>query len=89
MADVSGLIRTLDDLAAALADRRRALQLSQAEVEHRAGFHANYLSHLEQPARPHGRNLGSMSLPTLLDVLGCRLVLVPVDDTVTIPRRAA
>lgn len=71
-------VRSRDDFVSALRQRRKALGLTCLELDHRAGFHQGYTSHLEHPERRTGR--GSLSLNAMaqiwLEALGLDLVLV-------------
>lgn len=99
-------VSTYADLIEALVERRKALGLSQEEVDDRAGFQERYTSKIElarksmteaerrralsglrsggikagDRPRTVSRGLGDMSMPTLLQVLGVKLVLVERDD---------
>lgn len=66
-------IATYADLVAYLVARRKALGLTQEEVDERAGFTARYCSKLEAWTGPQGRVAGSISLPLWLEALGVRL----------------
>lgn len=71
-------VRSRDDFVSALRRRRQVLGLTCLELDHRAGFHQGYTSHLEHPERRTGR--GSLSLNAMakiwLETLGLELVLV-------------
>jgi hypothetical protein len=78
-APCSGLIiQSQADFVRALRQRRRELGLTCLELDHRAGFHDGYTSHLEHPERRTGR--GSLRLTAMatvwLQTLGLDLVLV-------------
>jgi hypothetical protein len=80
--EVGSPLRTYEDLVQALRIRRQSLNLSQADVDAIAGFHDGYTAKLEiglklsAKGSQYGRGLGDMSLPTILDALGVRLMLV-------------
>jgi hypothetical protein len=71
-------IRSRDDFVAAMRRRRAELGWTCLELDHRAGFHDGYTSHLEHPERRTGR--GSLTLNPMatiwLQTLGLELVLV-------------
>ena len=72
------IIRSQGDFVRALRQRRREAGLTCLEMDHRAGFHDGYTSHLEHPERRTGR--GSLRLTAMaivwLQTLGMELVLV-------------
>lgn len=71
------VIRSRDDFVGAMRRRRTELGWTCLELDHRAGFHDGYMSHLEHPERRTGR--GSLSLSAMaaiwLQTLGLELVL--------------
>ena len=68
------LIRSIDDLVAAVRARRDELNLSHKLLDDLAGLQSGYTSKLLAPNRV--KNLGALSLPALLGALGVALVLV-------------
>lgn len=68
------------DFAEALRQQRLAKGLTLADLDHIAGFHDGYASHLERPFARTGKK--SFKLTPMagvwLEVLGLRLALVPV-----------
>ena len=68
------LIRSIDDLVAAVRARRDELNIPHELIDHLAGFQSGYTSKLLAPEPMKG--LGPMSLPGLLGALGVALVLV-------------
>ena len=74
-------ILTQADFASAMRERRQELGLTLADLDHLAGFHDGYASHLEQPHTRSGKKsfkltgMGAIWLQTL----GLRLVLAPVE----------
>lgn len=68
--------RTYSELTATLAARRRALGMTQLEVDARAGFPEQYTGKLEIGTRGVGR----MSPPTWLETLGLDLLIVARDQ---------
>lgn len=76
------VVGTYEELLIVLAKHRHQLGLSQLAVDDLAGFQSGYTGHLERgPASKHGRGLGRMSLPTLLDTYGLRLAIVEKAST--------
>ena len=75
MAKVAVLCRTYSEFTAALAAQRRALGLTQLEVDARAGFQDQYCGKLEIGTRGVGR----MSIETWLQALGLDLLVVARD----------
>ena len=73
------LIKDYGGLIEALAERRRDLGMSQVDVDERAGFCDRYMSKVEAWQGKHGRGLGVLTLPLLLETLGVRLQLVTVE----------
>lgn len=66
------------DLVAALRARRAELRLTCLHLDHKAGFHDGYTSHLEHPERKTGRNslkLNPMAV-AWIEALGFELALV-------------
>jgi hypothetical protein len=76
------LIRTIDELVAAIRARRDELDLSHETLDHIAGLQPGYVSKLLAPEPMKG--LGPISLPALLGALGVALVLV--EDTAQVER---
>jgi hypothetical protein len=68
------LIRSIDDLVAAIRARRDELNVSHELIDDLAGLQSGYTSKLLAPEPMKG--LGLMSLPALLGALGAALVLV-------------
>lgn len=66
-------VTTVDQLRQALIARRKALGLSQEELNRKAGFAERYLSHLERGAIAGGRSFGTMSLEVWLSALDLKL----------------
>jgi hypothetical protein len=71
---MSRLIRSIDDLVAAIRARRDELNVSHELLDDLAGLQSGYTSKLLAPEPMKG--LGPMSLPALLGALGAALVLV-------------
>lgn len=78
---VSDVIQSYEDLVAAMIDRRKALKLSNMELENKAGFQEGYVTKLENPGKKYGRGVGPDTLPLWLG--GLRVGIVLVD----LPRR--
>ena len=76
------LIRSLDDLVAAVCARRDELNISHELLDDLAGLQSGYVSKLLAPNRV--KNFGAMSLPAVLGALGVALVLV--EDTAATER---
>lgn len=70
-------VRTYEDLIEALKTRRHELRLTQQDLNEIAGFQDGYVNKLEIGYREGGRGIGAFSLPTWLDALGVRLLVVP------------
>lgn len=70
-------IRTYEELIEALRSRRHELGITQQELNEIAGFQDGYVNKLEIGYREGGRGIGAFSLPTWLDALGVRLLIVP------------
>jgi len=70
-------IRTYEELIEALRSRRHELGLTQQDLNEIAGFQDGYVNKLEIGYREGGRGIGAFSLPTWLDALGVRLLVVP------------
>jgi len=76
------VIRTYEELIAALRDRRKEMGISQIEMDERIGWPEGYTSKVESPMRDPSRGrgnfrvLGPKSLPELLQALGLELVAV-------------
>ncbi len=75
------VIESYADLVRALRARRKALGLSQLELDLIAGWAEGYTSKLEisesNPAAKNARAIGRDSLPLALGALKAKLVLVP------------
>lgn len=71
------VVRTYEDLVEALKTYRHEQGLSQMELDNIAGFQDGYTAKLEVGYKEGGRGVGAMSLPTWLDSLGVRLLVVP------------
>jgi hypothetical protein len=69
-----GVVRSYDDLHAALRARAEHLNISRETIDEIAGFQPFYAAKLLAP-KPH-RKLGKMSFSAMLGALGCRLLLV-------------
>lgn len=67
------------DFAEAMKQRRLAMGLTQMELDHIAGFHDGYSSHLEAPfARSGKKSFKLTPMATIwLAALGLRLALIP------------
>jgi hypothetical protein len=76
------LLRTPDDIVAALRARRDELNISHETIDAIALWADGYCSKLLAPEPMKG--LGQLSLPSLLEALGCALVLV--EDTAAVER---
>jgi hypothetical protein len=66
-------IRDYDQLAGALAARRRQLGLRPLDLDEKAGLQGGYAGKIESQTR----RLGPLSLPMLLAGLDCDLLLCP------------
>lgn len=66
-------ITTYADLVAYLVTRRKALGLSQIELDDRCGFYDGYVSHLENWRARHGRVAGSVAMALWFEALGVQL----------------
>jgi len=66
-------MKTIDELGAAVAERRKARGLTQAEVALRAGITKDLLSRLERGALPE---MGARKLLGVLAVLGAELAVM-------------
>ena len=77
-----GTARTYKKLVSILVRRRKALGMSQEELDTKAGFTDRYVSKLEAYKGISGRTMGTMSMPTWLGALGVKLMVVvkPEDD---------
>ena len=71
-------------LVAALAARRRALGLSLEELDERSGVQSGYSAKIEC----NMRNLGIVSLPSLLGALGLKIAIVVDPDARLRPKEA-
>ena len=76
------LLRTPDDIVAALRARRDELNISHETIDAIALYADGYTSKLLAPEPMKG--LGHISLPSLLEALGCALVLV--EDSAAVER---
>ena len=73
----TAIVRDLGPLADVLARRRKALGMSQLELDERTGLQVGYVGKLEAWRTPkYGRKLGNVSLPLMLEALGLALLLV-------------
>ena len=72
-------IRDYDQLAGALAARRRQLGLRQLELDEKSGLQGGYSGKIEVQIH----RLGPLSLPMILAGLDCDLLLVPRQSTVS------
>lgn len=71
------VVGTYEELIRALVNHRRELGLTHLQVDDLAGFQDGYTSKIEMgPKKKHGRGLGRLSLPYLLDTYGLRLAVV-------------
>ena len=70
------LVKDLDGLVAAMASERRRLGFSQLAFDDRVGLAGGHTAKIEAG----WRGLGQVSLPNMLDALGCVLVLMPASD---------
>jgi hypothetical protein len=68
------LLRSPDDIVAALRARRDELDIPHEVIDHIAGLQSGYTSKMLAPQPMKG--LGAMSLPALLGAMGAALVLV-------------
>ena len=66
-------IRTVDDLADALAAVRHARGLSQLALDDRIGLTAGHIGKLEKPAQPWGRKVSWETLAWWLEALDAAL----------------
>jgi hypothetical protein len=62
------------EIADALNARRKELQLTMLELDEILGFAGRYSSKIF--AHGYRKNLGHLSLPAMLDALGCRLAII-------------
>ena len=73
---------TQEDFVDVLRDRRHAMGLTLADLDHVAGFHGGYASHLEKPFTRSGKR--SFKLTEMgaiwLQALGLRLLIEPVRE---------
>lgn len=67
------IVRDYDGLRRAIAARRRALGMSQRDVDHKAGLTDSHLSKIECGVR----HFGDTSLPLVLEVLGLEILVRP------------
>lgn len=75
-------IREYGDLIEALRARRKALGISQLELDDRAGLSDGYTAKLEAwRNRRIGKGLGPVSLPLILEALGIGIVFVDIPET--------
>lgn len=65
-------------LVAALTERRKALGLSQLDLDERAGWPGGYAGKLEAGWKEGGKTVGAASFPRWLAALGVRLAVVEV-----------
>jgi transcriptional regulator with XRE-family HTH domain len=63
------------ELVELLVRRRHAIGWTQAEVNYRANFEENYISHCERPNSPHGRVPGPVFMRRWCAVLGVQPIL--------------
>jgi hypothetical protein len=90
-------VRTYEDLVRAFTARRKALGLSQRDVDAMAGVADGYTSKVEMSAggstATNARGIGRQSLPRLLSAVGLTMVLVdnssPLSRVVSRPCRSA
>ena len=77
-----GTARTYKKLVSILVRRRKALGMSQEELDTKASFTDRYVSKLEAYKGMSGRTMGTMSMQTWLGALGVKLMVVvkPEDD---------
>jgi hypothetical protein len=67
------------ELISAFVKRRKALGLTQADVDYRSGLQEGYTGKIESWQHPtSGRGLGALSLPLLMKALGVVLVVKPL-----------
>jgi hypothetical protein len=78
--------RTYDELVRGLIERRRALGLTQAELDYRSSLPSGYVGKLEGPARP--KRFGMLSLSMVLAALDIELIAVPRASSKNLPKRA-
>jgi len=74
------LLRSPDDIVAALRARKEALNISNEALDAISLLPDGYVSKLLAPRRM--KHLGELSLPSLLEALGVALVLVPDPDAI-------
>ncbi len=75
MSEGFAVVRDYSSFRAAIAARRRALGLTQFEVNFRAGLQDGYVNKLECGTR----HFGDLSLGLVLETLGLEIVLRPRD----------
>ena len=75
--------RTPQDIANGLNVRRQELALSMNELDCLLGFAERYTAKIF--ATGYRKNLGHLSLPAMLDALGCSLAIVANDDLDALP----
>lgn len=73
VAATTGLITTYDALVDYLIARRKALGLTQLELDERAGFQSGYTAKLENWRGRQGRVAGSVTMPLWFQALGVML----------------
>ncbi len=76
---------TPQEIADALNIRRQELGITINELNDVTGFAGGYVGKIF--AKGYRKNLGQLSLPTFLEALGCRLVIVADEDPEALPRR--
>lgn len=74
-----GIVREYKDLIAALDRQRRRRGMTMLDLDARAGFYEGYSSHLFAWRSRHGKTLGAVSLPLVLEALGVGLVVIEID----------
>lgn len=73
------LIETYDDFVDVMIASRKALGMSQADLDAATGWPDSYTSKLESWQGPEGRVAGAMSMPLWWRALGIRMLPVAVD----------
>lgn len=73
-------VRNLNELATALAARRRDLGLRQLELDYRIGWADGHTGKLEQPSKAWGRRARWSTLAEWLQGLDAAIVVVGNDD---------
>ena len=78
------MVECNDDFAQAVKERREAMGLKHADVDHIVGWQDAYASKVEGFDRPWGKRPFNMTVNAtdLMQALGLRMVILPADDAV-------